>query len=108
MSELKSKLHELIDNTNDTIFLENIYRALQQHARLTKRNGPDELTSEELYQLNEASPQYYRGNNKPKDFLDELSPDQLKSLHEANAQYERGETIPHEEVLKRLKRWSGK
>jgi hypothetical protein len=108
MSELKDKLHELIDSTNDNIFLENIYRAFQQHARLIKRDGLDDLSSEQLSQLNETRAQYLRGDNKPKDFLDELSPEQLISLHEANAQCERGEGIPHEEVLERLKRWSGK
>jgi hypothetical protein len=108
MSDLKNKLHELIDSTNDTIFLENIYRAFQQQIRLTKRNGPDDLSSEELSELNESRAKYHRKDDKPKDFLDELSPDQLKSLHEANAQCERGETVSHEEVLERLKRWSGK
>jgi predicted transcriptional regulator len=107
MDELKSKLHELIDNTNDTIFLENIYRAMQQQSRLMKRNGLNDLSSEQLSQLNEPVVTY-RGSNKPKDFLDELSPAQIAELHEANAQYERGETIPLEEVLEKLKRWSGK
>lgn len=79
MSELKNKLHELIDSSNDNIFLENIYNALR-----------------------------HRVESEPKDFLDELSPAQLNSLHEANAQYERGETKTHEEVLELLKRWRKK
>jgi hypothetical protein len=79
MSELKSKLHELIDGTNDNILLENIYNALRQQVE-----------------------------NKPKDFLDELSADQLNELHEANAQYESGETKTHEEVLELLSRWRKK
>lgn len=78
-SDLKSKLHELIDSSNDNIFLENIYNALRHHVEA-----------------------------KPKDFLDELSPAQLSSLHEANAQYERGETKTHAEVMELLKRWRKK
>jgi hypothetical protein len=108
MNELKNKLHELIDSSNDTIFLENIYRAFEQQIRLSKRNGLDNLSSEELSELNESRVPYYRKDDNPKDFLDELSPEQLKSLHEANAQCERGEGIPYEQVLEKLKRWSGK
>jgi hypothetical protein len=104
MNELKSKLHELIDSSNDDIFLENIYRAFQQQARLNKRNGLEDSSSE----LNESRAKYHRKNDQPKDFLDELTPEQLKSLHEANAQYERGETIPHGEILKKFKRWERK
>lgn len=107
MDELKSKLHELINSSNDAIFLENIYRAMQHQAEVNKRDILDDLSGEQLSELNEPRVQYRRENN-PKDFLDELSPDQLKSFHEAIAQYERGETIPHQEVLERLKRWSGK
>lgn len=79
MSELKTKLHELIDGTNDTILLENIYNALKQQVE-----------------------------NSPNDFLDELSPKQLNELHEAEAQYERGETKSHDEVLALLKQWRKK
>ena len=107
MDELKNKLHELIDSSNDNIFLENIYRAMQHQNRLMKRDGLSDLSSEQLSHLNEPVVPYH-GNKNSKDFLDELSPAQIAELHEANAQYERGETIPHEEVLKRLKRWSGK
>ena len=78
MNDLKSKLHELIDGTTDTILLENIYNALKQQAE-----------------------------NKPKDFLDELSPGQLAELNESIAQYERGETFTHAEVMQWLKKWRG-
>jgi hypothetical protein len=79
MSDLKTKLHELIDNSNDNILLENIYRAMRSLV-----------------------------DNKEADFLDELNPDQLNELHEANAQYERGETKTHAEVLELLKQWRKK
>ena len=79
MTELKNKLHELIDNSKDDILLENIYNALR-------------------HQVDHSS----------KDFLDELSPEQLNQLHEANTQYQRGDTKTHEEVLELLKRWRKK
>ncbi len=107
MSELKSKLHELIDSTNDTVFLENIYRAMKHQVGMDKRDILDDISGEQLSQLNESIAQYRRKNNS-KDFLDELSPDQLKSLHEANAQFERGETIPYDKVLEKYKRWERK
>ncbi len=108
MSDLKNKLHELIDSSNDTIFLENIYRAMQHQVGLNKRDILDDLSGPQLSELNESIAKYGRGDNKPKDFLDELSPAQLAELHKANDQYERGETIPHEQVLEELKRWSSK
>jgi uncharacterized protein YbgA (DUF1722 family) len=76
MDELKSKLHELIDSSNNTIFLENIYRAMQHQVEVNKRDILDDLSSEQLYQLNESI-----------------------------AQYRRGETKTHAEVLELLKRW---
>lgn len=79
MSDLKNKLHELIDNSNDTIFLENIYRAMQHQVGMDKR-----------------------------DILDDLSGEQLSQLNESIAQYRRGETKTHEEVLQLLKQWRSK
>ncbi|MDQ3108455.1 MAG: hypothetical protein M3R17_01050 [Bacteroidota bacterium] len=79
MNELKSKLHELIDSTNDTIFLENIYRAMQHQVGINKR-----------------------------DILDDLSGEQLSQLNESIAQYRRGETKTHVEVLELLKQWRSK
>lgn len=76
MSDLKNKLHELIDSTSDNVLLENIYLALRQQVSQT-----------------------------PKDFLDELTPGQLNALHESNAQYERGETKTHQEILELLRKW---
>lgn len=108
MEELKRKLHDLIDSSNDAIFLENIYRAFQQQARVVKRNGIDDSSTENLSELHESRAQYHRKNDQPRDFLDDLTPEQVKSLHEANAQYERGEGIPHEQVLEELKRWRRK
>lgn len=108
MNDLKSKLHELIDSSTDTIFLENIYRAMQHQVGMNKRDILDDLSSQQLSELNESIVKYGRGDNKPKDFLDELSPAQLAELHKANEQYEKGETIPHEQVLEELKRWRRK
>lgn len=48
MKNIKSKLHELIDSSNDNIFLENIYNAMRQHARLQKRDIPDDLSEDQL------------------------------------------------------------
>ncbi len=79
MNELKNKLHELIDSSNDNIFLENIYRALQHQAGLTKR-----------------------------DILDDLSSEQRSQVNESIAQYRRGETKSHEEVMQMLKEWKQK
>ena len=79
MNELKNKLHELIDSSNDNILLENFYRALQYQAGLTKR-----------------------------DILDDLSPEQRAQVNESIAQYRRGETKSHEEVMQMLKEWKQK
>jgi hypothetical protein len=106
MEDIKRKLHELVDNSTDLIFLENIYNAMRQQARVQKKNATYELSDEELSQLNESQAEYRRGGNK--DFLDDLSPEQIKSLHEADAQIKRGEGIPLEEFLKKFKRWERK
>lgn len=79
MRELKTKLHELIDGSTDNILLENIYNALR-----------------------------YQVEKRKKDILDELSPNQLDQLNESIAEYRRGETKTHEEVLQMLKEWRTK
>ncbi|CAN5396105.1 hypothetical protein BH11BAC2_BH11BAC2_18690 [soil metagenome] len=64
MIELKNKLHELIDSTNDTIFLENIYNALKHNADLNKRDTLDDRSSEHSSEPNEAKASYQRGGNQ--------------------------------------------
>lgn len=76
MSELKNKLHDLIDGTNDTILLENIYNALRHQVERNKNDILDDLSAEQLFQLNESISEYRRGNSKT-----------------------------HEEVLQLLKQW---
>jgi hypothetical protein len=79
MSDLKTKLHELIDNSNDNILLENIYRAMLHQVDMNKR-----------------------------DILDDLSSDQLSQLNESIAEYRSGKFKTHEEVLQLLKEWKMK
>lgn len=79
MSELKSRLHELIEKSNDNILLENIYQAMRHQVDLSKR-----------------------------DILDDLSPEQLLQLNESIAEYRSGKTKTHEEVLQLLKEWKSK
>lgn len=79
MSELKEKLRQLIDNTSDSVALENIYRYLNQSVA-----------------------------QNSKDILDDLSTKDLNLLHESMAQYRRGEFRSHEEILQLLKEWRGK
>ena len=79
MTDLKNKLHELIDSTSDNVLLENIYLALRQ-----------------------------RIEPGPRDILDDLSPEQFNLLQESISQYKRGETKTHEEVLQLLRQWNTK
>jgi predicted lipase len=79
MNDLKSKLHELIEKTNDNILLENIYQAMRHQVDVNKR-----------------------------DILDDLSPEQLSQLNESIAEYRSGKTKSHEEVLQLLKEWKSK
>jgi hypothetical protein len=79
MTDLKNKLHELIDSTSDNVLLENIYLALRQRIEPGQR-----------------------------DILDDLSPEQFGLLQESIAQYKRGETKTHEEVLQLLRQWNTK
>lgn len=79
MSDIKVKLHELIDGTNDDAVLENLYGYLKSHTE-----------------------------QRRKDILDELSEEDRLLLHDSMAEYRRGEFRSHEEILKLLREWRGK
>ncbi len=73
MSQLKEKLHLLIDETNDPIVLENLYQYL--NIGIEKRKT---------------------------DILDELSPTDMNSLNESLSEYMRGELLPHKVVVSQI------
>lgn len=75
----QEKLRHLIDKTDDSAMLENVYRYL------------------------------LAGIKQPRKYLkDELSDADLNSLHEARAEYRRGDTIPLEKILELLRKWDEK
>jgi hypothetical protein len=56
---LKTRLHELIDNSRDEQLLENFYNALSWSTE--KKDIVDELSASQRNELNESIAQYRRG-----------------------------------------------
>lgn len=73
--ELKSNLHQLIDGIQDSKALKVIYTLLSK------------LNTKDVY------------------WWDELTSEQKAEIEEFIAEADRGELIPHEEVMKKYKKW---
>jgi lipoate-protein ligase A len=80
--ELKKKLHELIDGVED----EHILKVLNEDVIAYMITTMDEVTNED-------------------EDDDELTEEQLKQLNDAIKEADEGKTISHEEFKKRMARW---
>lgn len=79
MSNVKERLYRLIENTEDSVLLENVYQYLLSGIAQEKTMLKDVLSEAEL-----------------------------NSLNVARSEYQRGETISHAQVIELLKQWNGK
>lgn len=78
-TELKAKLHQLIDDFEDEDYLQEVYELLHAH----KGSSPD-------------------------DWWDELTPEQKAGLKESEADFAAGRFSTHQEVMKEARKWASK